>query len=76
MPTRQSNICCFCHPARGKSLTPFPSVYLCDIELPQAIKDVSLSLDGLVDLFNPIRILMGRLGIYTRIEDPSNAHQR
>lgn len=51
-------------------------MYLCDIELPQAIKDVSLSLDGLVDLFNPIRILMGRLGIYTRIEDPSNAHQR
>jgi len=67
MPTRESNICCFCHPTRGRSLTPFPSAYLCDIELPQAITDVSSSFDGLVDLFNSIGMLIGRLDIYTKI---------
>jgi hypothetical protein len=49
---------------------PFPSAYLRDIELPQAIKDVSSNPDGLVDLFNSIGILMVRLDICTRIEDP------
>ncbi len=49
------------------SLTPSPSAYLYDIELPQVIKNVSSSLDELVDLFNSIGIIMGRLDIYTKI---------
>lgn len=39
IPTRESSICCFCHPtpSLGRSLTPSPSAYLYDIELPPAI---------------------------------------
>ena len=39
----------------------------CDTQLYQAVKDVSMSYDALVDLLESIELLMNRLYIYTRV---------
>ena len=44
-----------------------PFVYLRDIQVPQAVKDISASYDALVDLFSSFENFPGRLSIYTEI---------
>jgi hypothetical protein len=42
-------------------------VYCCDIQIYQAVKDVSASYDALVDLLESIEQFLCRLDIYTKI---------
>ena len=42
-------------------------LYNCDIQVSQAVKDVSVSYDALVDLFASFENFLGRLSIYTGI---------
>ena len=55
------------HPSSRMSLIHFPSVRPCDIQLFQAVKDVSTSHDALIDLLESIEHFMNRLDIYTRV---------
>ena len=64
--TSESNICCFCHPTRGKPLALFPSACFCNIQVPQVVKDVSSSYDMLIHLFDSIGIFP-RVDIYALI---------
>jgi hypothetical protein len=49
------------------SPSPITSTYLCDIQVPQAIKDISSSYDALVDLFASFENFLARLSIYTEV---------
>ena len=53
------------------SCLPYVSIliplYNCDIQVSQAVKDVSVSYDALVDLFASFENFLGRLSIYTGI---------
>jgi hypothetical protein len=42
-------------------------VYFCDIQIYQAVKDVSASYDALVDFLESIERFLCRLDIYTKI---------
>ena len=55
-------------------MSPYPitSVYRRDVQVPQAVKDVSASYDALVDLFASFENFLNRLPIYTKI-DPAPA---
>ena len=44
-----------------------PSTHHCDIQVPQAVKDVSSSYDALVDLFASFESFLSRLSIYTGV---------
>ena len=46
---------------------PITSVYRHDLQVPQAVKDVSASYDALVDLFASFENFLNRLRIYTGI---------
>ena len=46
---------------------PIPSAHLRDIQVPQAVKDISASYDALVDLFASFENFLSRLSIYTGI---------
>ena len=46
---------------------PITSVYRRDVQVPQAVKDVSASYDALVDLFASFENFLNRLRIYTGI---------
>ena len=46
---------------------PITSVYRRDLQVPQAVKDVSASYDALVDLFASFENFLHRLRIYTGI---------
>ena len=43
------------------------SEYHRDIQIPQAVKDISASYDALVDLFASFENFLSRLGIYTGV---------
>ena len=45
-------------------LSPISSVYQRDIQVPQAVKNVSASYDALIDLFASFENFLGRLSIY------------
>jgi hypothetical protein len=47
--------------------SPIPSEYHRDIQVLQAVKDVSTSYDALVDLFASFENFLSRLGIYTGV---------
>jgi hypothetical protein len=49
------------------STSPIPSSYLCDIQAPQAVKDISSSYDALVDLFASFENFLSRLGVYSGV---------
>ena len=49
------------------SPSPIPSAYLRDIQVPQAVKDVSSSYDILLDLFASFENFLSRLGIYSGV---------
>jgi hypothetical protein len=46
---------------------PNPSAYIRDIQVPQAVKDISASYDALIDLFSSFENFLGRLSIYTGV---------
>jgi hypothetical protein len=46
---------------------PIPSEYHRDIQVPQAVKDISASYDALIDLFASFENFLSRLTIYTGI---------
>ena len=45
-------------------LSPILSAYLHDIQVPQAVRDVSASYDALIDLFASFENFLSRLSIY------------
>ena len=45
-------------------LSPISSAYPRDIQVPQAVKDVSASYDALIDLFASFENFLSRLSIY------------
>ena len=47
--------------------SPIPSEYRRDIQISQAVKNVSTSYDALVDLFASFENFLSRLGIYTGV---------
>ena len=51
--------------------SPNPSTYNCDVQDPQAVKDVSASYDALIDLFASFENFLGRLSIYTGVPPTS-----
>ena len=48
-------------------LFPISSAYLGDIQVPQAVKDISASYDALIDLFASFENFLSRLAVYTGI---------
>jgi hypothetical protein len=71
-PCSESDICWDRYLTRCMSPFLFISLYLCDIYVPQAVKDVAASYDALVELLESFETFLGRLEIYTRIP-PSEA---
>jgi hypothetical protein len=49
------------------SPSPISSAYLRDIQVPQAVKNISASYDALVDLFASFENFLNRLSIYTEV---------
>jgi hypothetical protein len=47
--------------------SPNLSAYTRDIQVPQAVKDISASYDALIDLFASFENFLGRLSIYTGV---------
>ena len=63
----ESDICRDWYLTRCMSLSSFHSPSYCDIQMPQAVKNVTESYDGLLDLLGSFESFLCRLEIYTRI---------
>jgi len=67
IPTCECNIRWHRHPTCRMFPSLIPSAYLSDIQVPQAVRDISSSYDTLVDLFASFENFLSRLNIYTGI---------
>ena len=67
IPTREGHVRCICHPSRRMTLLYFQLVHPSDMQVCQAVKDVSTSYDALVDFLESIEHFMNRLDMYTSV---------